>query len=327
MTTSPFRIAITGAAGQLGQNLLFRLAGGALFGLDRPVELRLVEITPALKELESVVMELQDCAYSTLFDVEIGDEPTAMFDGAELVLMLGGQPRLPGMERVDFLAANTTLMTGQADALLSADESVRICVAANPANTNASTAIDRARDIDPRRFSALTRLDHNRARARVAARASVPIMDVRRIAVWGNHSSTVFPDLAHATIAGTPAVEVLDQDWMRGEFIDEVAQRGATIIDTRGTSAAASGASAMLDHVRDLYQGTAEGDWVSMAVVSDGSYGVPEGLVSSFPVTAAGGDWNIVPDLDISDFARARIDASVAELIDERDALGAFDLV
>jgi malate dehydrogenase len=327
--TTPVKVAVTGAAGQIGYSLLFRIASGALFGPDIPVQLRLLEITPALKALEGIVMELDDCAFSTLDSVEIGDDAMHLFDGANLALLVGARPRTKGMERGDLLEANGAIFTAQGRALnqVAADD-IRIGVTGNPANTNALIAKSNAPDIPPERFSALTRLDHNRAISQTAKKAAVAVTDVKKMTIWGNHSATQYPDLFHATIGGRNAAEVInDQRWIEKVFIGTVAQRGAAIIEARGASSAASAASATIDAARDWLTGSAPGDWVSMAVSSDGSYGVPEGLISSFPVTTSDGDWQIVPGLEIDTFSRGRIDASVAELVEERDAVKALGLI
>ena len=328
MSSTPLKVAVTGAAGQIGYSLLFRLASGSLLG-DRPIELRLLEITPALKALEGVVMELDDCAFSNLAGVEIGDDAEKIFDGVNLALLVGARPRGPGMERGDLLSANGAIFTAQGKALnkVAADD-VRIGVTGNPANTNALIAMTNAPDIPQARFSALTRLDHNRAISQLAAKTGAAVTDIKKMTIWGNHSATQYPDVFHAEIGGRNAAEVVgDQDWIADTFIPTVAKRGAAIIDARGSSSAASAASATIDAARDWLFGSAEGDWVSMAVVSDGSYGVPEGLISSFPVTTKDGDWEIVQGLEIDDFSRAKIDASTAELADERAAVKELGLI
>ena len=328
-SAAPVKVAVTGAAGQIGYSLLFRIASGALLGPDTPVELRLLEITPALKSLEGVVMELDDCAFPTLAKVEIGDDANTVFDGVNLALLVGARPRGPGMERGDLLEANGGIFAPQGKALnaVAADD-IRVTVTGNPANTNALIAMSNAPDIPTERFSALTRLDHNRAISQLAAKLGVPVTDIRKMTIWGNHSATQYPDLFHAEVGGRNAAEAVgDQSWLEGTFIPTVAKRGAAIIEARGASSAASAASATVDHARTWVQGTADGDWVSMAVRSDGSYGVPEGLVSSFPVTVSDGAWSIVQGLDIDDFSRARIDASVAELSEERDAVKGLGLI
>lgn len=328
MSTTPLKVAVTGAAGQIGYSLLFRIASGAIAG-DRPVELRLLEIEPALKALEGVVMELDDCAFPNLAGVEIGSDPEKIFEGVNLALLVGARPRGPGMERGDLLSANGAIFTAQGKALnaVAADD-VRIGVTGNPANTNALIASRNAPDIPAERFSALTRLDHNRAISQLAAKTGSAVTDIKKITIWGNHSATQYPDIFHAEIAGKNAAEVVnDQAWIADTFIPTVAKRGAAIIDARGASSAASAASATCDAARDWLNGTPAGDWVSMAVVSDGSYGVPEGLVSSFPVTTANGDWEIVQGLEIDDFSRGKIDASVAELADEKAAVTELGLI
>jgi malate dehydrogenase len=328
VSAAPLKVAVTGAAGQIGYSLLFRLASGALTG-DRPVELRLLEIEPALKALEGVVMELDDCAFPGLAGVEIGADAEQIFDGVNLALLVGARPRGPGMERGDLLEANGAIFTAQGKALnnVAADD-VRIGVTGNPANTNALIALKNAPDIPAERFSALTRLDHNRAISQLAAKTGAPVTDITHMTIWGNHSATQYPDLFHAEVGGRNAAEVVgDQDWLENTFIPTVAKRGAAIIEARGSSSAASAASATIDAARDWLYGSAEGDWVSMAVLSDGSYGVAEGVVSSFPVTTKDGDWSIVEGLEIDDFSRSRIDASVAELDDERSAVTELGLI
>jgi malate dehydrogenase len=329
VSTSPVKVAVTGAAGQIGYSLLFRIASGALFGADTPVELRLLEITPALTALEGVVMELDDCAFPTLAGVEIGDDPMKVFDGVNHALLVGARPRGPGMERGDLLEANGGIFAPQGKALneVAADD-VHVSVTGNPANTNALIAMSNAPDIPNERFAALTRLDHNRAISQLAGRLDVPVTDVHRMTIWGNHSATQYPDIFHAEVAGRNAAEAVDdQDWLENTFIPTVAKRGAAIIEARGASSAASAASATIDHARDWAHGTPDGDWVSMAVCSDGSYGVTEGLMSSFPVTVSDGRWEIVQGLEINDFSRGRIDASVRELEDERDAVRSLGLI
>jgi malate dehydrogenase len=328
VSSTPLKVAVTGAAGQIGYSLLFRLASGSLLG-DRPVELRLLEITPALKALEGVVMELEDCAFPTLSGVEIGDDAERIFDGVNLALLVGARPRGPGMERSDLLSANGAIFTAQGKALnkVAADD-IRVGVTGNPANTNALIAMTNAPDIPQERFSALTRLDHNRAIAQLAKKTGSHVTDIKKMTIWGNHSATQYPDVFHAEIGGRNAAEVVgDRNWIENEFIPTVAKRGAAIIEARGSSSAASAASATIDASRDWLTGTPENDWVSMAVVSDGSYGVPEGLISSFPVTTRDGDWEIVQGLEIDDFSRSRIDASTAELADEREAVKQLGLI
>ena len=329
MSTTPVKVAVTGAAGQIGYSLLFRIASGALLGPDTPVELRLLEITPALGALEGVVMELDDCAFPTLAGVEIGDDAGRIFDGANVALLVGARPRSKGMERGDLLEANGAIFTAQGKALNDhAADDIRITVTGNPANTNALITMSNARDIPRERFSALTRLDHNRAIAQLAHKTGVSVNEVRRMTIWGNHSATQYPDLFHAEVSGRNAVEAVgDQAWLENTFIPTVQKRGAAVIEARGASSAASAASATIDHTRDWLGGSPEGSWLSMAVCSDGSYGVPEGLISSFPVTTSNGSWEIVQGLEIDDFSRGRIDASAAELAEERDAVKGLGLI
>lgn len=329
MSTTPLKVAVTGAAGQIGYSLLFRLASGSLLGPDRPIELRLLEIEPALKALEGVVMELDDCAFPLLAGVEIGSDANKIFDGANLALLVGARPRGPGMERSDLLEANGAIFTAQGKALNSvAADDVRIGVTGNPANTNALIAMTNAPDIPKERFSALTRLDHNRAISQLARKTGAKVTDIKKMTIWGNHSATQYPDIFHAEVGGKNAEKVVnDQNWIENDFIPTVAKRGAAIIDARGASSAASAASATVDAARDWLLGTPADDWVSMAVVSDGSYGVPEGLISSFPVTTKDGNWSIVGGLEIDDFSRSRIDKSTAELADERKAVTDLGLI
>ncbi|OBA94223.1 malate dehydrogenase [Mycobacteriaceae bacterium 1482268.1] len=329
MSTSPLKVAVTGAAGQIGYSLLFRLASGSLLGPDRPIELRLLEIEPALKALEGVVMELDDCAFPLLAGVEIGADANKVFDGVNLALLVGARPRGPGMERSDLLEANGAIFTAQGKALneVAADD-IRIGVTGNPANTNALIAMSNAPDIPKERFSALTRLDHNRAISQLARKTGAKVTDIKKMTIWGNHSATQYPDIFHAEVGGKNAAEVVDdQDWIENDFIPTVAKRGAAIIDARGASSAASAASATTDAARDWLLGSPDGDWVSMAVISDGSYGVPEGIISSFPVTTKDGNWSIVGGLEIDDFSRSRIDKTTAELVDERKAVTDLGLI
>jgi malate dehydrogenase len=329
VSASPLKVAVTGAAGQIGYSLLFRLASGSLLGPDRPIELRLLEIEPALKALEGVVMELDDCAFPLLSGVEIGADANKIFDGVNLALLVGARPRGPGMERGDLLEANGAIFTAQGKALNSvAADDVRIGVTGNPANTNALIALSNAPDIPKERFSALTRLDHNRAISQLAHKTGAKVTDIKKITIWGNHSATQYPDIFHAEIGGKNAAEVVnDQNWIENDFIPTVAKRGAAIIDARGASSAASAASATVDAARSWLLGSPDGDWVSMAVYSDGSYGVPEGIVSSFPVTTKDGNWSIVQGLEIDDFSRGRIDKTTAELVDERAAVTELKLI
>ncbi len=329
MSTSPVKVAVTGAAGQIGYSLLFRIASGDLLGKDTPVQLQLLEITPALKALEGVVMELDDCAFPTLAGVEIGDDANTVFDGANLALLVGARPRTKGMERGDLLEANGAIFTAQGKALneVAADD-IRVGVTGNPANTNALIAMTNAPDIPRERFTALTRLDHNRALSQLAAKTGAPVTDITKMTIWGNHSATQYPDIFHAEVGGRNAAEVVDdQAWIENDFIPTVAKRGAAIIEARGSSSAASAASATIDAARDWLQGTPEGDWASMAVVSDGSYGIPEGLIYSYPVTTKDGKWEIVQGLEIDEFSRGKMDATAAELVEERDAVQGLGLI
>ncbi|MEM6105614.1 malate dehydrogenase [Mycobacterium sp. 050272] len=329
MSATPLKVAVTGAAGQIGYSLLFRLASGSLLGPDRPIELRLLEIEPALKALEGVVMELDDCAFPLLSGVEIGADANKIFDGVNLALLVGARPRGPGMERSDLLEANGAIFTAQGKALNSvAADDIRIGVTGNPANTNALIALSNAPDIPKERFSALTRLDHNRAISQLARKTGAAVTDIKKMTIWGNHSATQYPDIFHAEIGGKNAAEVVaDQNWIENDFIPTVAKRGAAIIDARGASSAASAASATVDAARSWLLGSPDGDWVSMAVYSDGSYGVPEGIVSSFPVTTKDGNWSIVQGLEIDEFSRGRIDKTTAELVDERAAVTELKLI
>jgi malate dehydrogenase len=324
----PVRVAVTGAAGQIGYSLVFRIANGDLLGPDQPVILQLLEITPALAALNGVVMELQDCASPLLADVFTTDDADAAFAGVNYALLVGSRPRTKGMERKELLEVNGAIFTTQGKALAAgAAGDVRVLVVGNPANTNCLIAMNNAKSIAPERFTAMTRLDHNRARAQLAAKAGRPVASVTRMTIWGNHSATQYPDVFHAEVDGTAAAGLVDQTWIEKEFIPTVQQRGAAIIEARGASSAASAANAALGHVRDWALGTPPGDWVSMAVPSDGSYGVPEGLISGFPCTTNDGVWSIVADLDIDDFSRSRIDASVSELGEERDAVAELGLI
>jgi malate dehydrogenase len=326
----PVRVAVTGAAGQIGYSLLFRIASGALLGPDQPVILHLLEITPALGALGGVVMELDDGAFPLLSEVVTTDDAHRAFDGVNVALLVGSRPRTKGMERKDLLEANGAIFTVQGKALAAgAASDVRVLVVGNPANTNCLIAMNNAPTIGRDRFTAMTRLDHNRAKAQVAAKTGSPVAGVTHMTIWGNHSATQYPDVFHALVGGKNAAEVIgDNAWIENEFIPTVQQRGAAIIEARGSSSAASAASAAVDHVHDWMLGSPPGDWVSMAVCSDGSYGVAEGLISGFPVTTtAGGTYSIVPGLEIDDFSRARIDASVGELAEERDAVGELGLL
>ena len=326
---APVRVAVTGAAGQIGYSLLFRIASGELLGPDQPIVLRLLEIEPGMKALEGVVMELNDCAFPTLAGVVATDDVNVAFKDVDYALLVGARPRGPGMERKDLLEANGAIFTAQGKALNSvAANDIRVGVTGNPANTNALIAMSNAPDIPRERFSALTRLDHYRAISLLAAKTGAKVTEVKKMTIWGNHSATQYPDVFHAEIGGKNAAEVVgDQGWIENDFIPTVAKRGAAIIDARGASSAASAASATVDAARDWLLGSAAGDWVSMAVISDGSYGVPQGLISSFPVTTKDGDWTIVGGLDIDDFSRSRIDKSTAELADERNAVTELGLI
>ena len=321
MSETPVKVAVTGAAGQICYSLLFRIASGSLLG-DRPIELRLLEITPALKALEGVVMELEDGAFPNLTNVVIGDDPKKVFEGANLAMLVGAMPRKAGMERGDLLSANGAIFTAQGRALNdSAADDVRILITGNPANTNALIAMSNAPDIPRDRFNALTRLDHNRAKAQLAKKVGVGVGEITKMTIWGNHSSTQYPDVFHAKVSGQDAGPLLDQAWVENTFIPQVAKRGAAIIEARGASSAASAANATVEHMRDWVLGTPEGDWVSMAVPSDGSYGVPEGLISSFPCVVRDGKYEIVQGLSIDGFSQDRIDRSIAELQDEPRAV------
>jgi malate dehydrogenase len=326
---TPVRVAVTGAAGQIGYSLLFRIASGQMLGEDQPVILHLLDITPALDALRGVAMELDDCAFPLLEGIVQTDDPNEAFGDVNYALLVGARPRSKGMERKDLLEANGAIFTVQGKALSdNAASDVRILVVGNPANTNALIAMNNAPNIDDGRFTAMTRLDHNRAIAQLAAKTSSTVRDVTKMTIWGNHSATQYPDIFHAEVGGKNAAELVgDQAWLEGDFIPTVQQRGAAIIDARGLSSAASAANAAIDHVRTWALGTPEGDWVSMAIPSDGSYGVPEGLMSSFPVTCSGGEYSIVQGLDLDDFSRSRIDASVAELAEERDAVKELGLI
>ena len=327
--STPVKVAVTGAAGQICYSLLFRIASGALLGPDQPIELRLLEITPALQALEGVVMELDDCAFPLLAGVEIGDDANLIFDGVNLACLVGARPRTKGMERGDLLEANGAIFQPQGKALNDhAADDVLVLVTGNPANTNALIAMRNAPDIPAERFNALTRLDHNRAKAQLAAKTGAAVNDITQMTIWGNHSATQYPDLFHALVNGQNAATLVnDQSWLESTFLPTVQQRGAAIIEARGASSAASAANATIDHMRDWVLGTPENDWVSMAVPSDGSYGVPEGLISSFPCTTSPRSYQIVQGLDIDDFSRTKIDASVAELADERDAVKGLGLI
>ena len=323
--TAPLNVAITGAAGQIGYALIFRVAAGALLGPDGRVNLHLLEITPALPALQGVVMELNDCAFPTLNRVVATDDATVAFRDCQIALLVGARPRGPGMERKDLLLANAQIFSAQGKALNEvADRKVRVLTVGNPANTNALIARANARDLNPRNFTAMTRLDHNRALWQLAEKTGAQPSEIRRMTIWGNHSSTQYPDLRHAEVAGKPAKSLVSQQWIEESFIPVVQQRGAAVIKARGASSAASAASAVIDHMRSWLNGTGEGDWVSMAVPSDGSYGIPEGVVYSYPVTLAGGEYRIVPGLAVDEFSRNRMDATLAELREEREGIKAL---
>jgi malate dehydrogenase len=323
------KVAVTGAAGQIGYALLFRIASGALLGPDTPIQLSLLEIPAAVKAAEGTAMELDDGAYPLLTGIEISDDPNKAFDGVNIALLVGARPRTAGMERADLLEANGGIFKPQGQALnANAASDIKVLVVGNPANTNSLIAQQNAPDIPAGRFTAMTRLDHNRAKAQLSKKTGVAVKDITNVTIWGNHSATQYPDIFHAKVAGENAAEkISDQAWLEGDFIPTVQKRGAAIIDARGASSAASAASAAIDHVHDWVLGTPEGDWVSMAIPSDGSYGVREGVISSFPVTCAGGEYTIVQGLDVSEFSRSRIDASVTELAEEREAITALRLI
>ncbi|WP_405999023.1 malate dehydrogenase [Streptomyces sp. NBC_00829] len=329
MTRTPVNVTVTGAAGQIGYALLFRIASGHLLGADVPVKLRLLEIPQGLKAAEGTAMELDDCAFPLLRGINITDDPNVAFNGANVALLVGARPRTKGMERGDLLAANGGIFKPQGKAINdNAADDIKVLVVGNPANTNALIAQAAAPDVPAERFTAMTRLDHNRAISQLAKRTGAQVGDITRLTIWGNHSATQYPDIFHAEIAGKNAAETVnDEKWLAEEFIPTVAKRGAAIIEARGASSAASAANAALNHVYDWVNGTAEGDWTSMGIPSDGSYGVPEGLISSFPVTTENGTYEIVQGLDINEFSRARIDASVKELEEERAAVRELGLI
>ncbi|MER7044362.1 malate dehydrogenase [Streptomyces jumonjinensis] len=329
MTRTPVNVTVTGAAGQIGYALLFRIASGHLLGPDVPVKLRLLEITPALGAAQGTAMELDDCAFPLLRGIDITDDPNVAFDGANVALLVGARPRTKGMERGDLLEANGGIFKPQGRAINDhAADDIKVLVVGNPANTNALIAQAAAPDVPAERFTAMTRLDHNRAISQLAAKTGAAVSDIKRLTIWGNHSATQYPDIFHAEIAGKNAAELIgDEAWLADTFIPTVAKRGAAIIEARGASSAASAANAAIDHVHTWVNGTADGDWTSMGIPSDGSYGVPEGLISSFPVTTKDGAYEIVQGLDINEFSRPRIDASVQELAEERDAVRALGLI
>jgi malate dehydrogenase len=327
--TTPVRITVTGAAGQIGYGILFRIASGQMLGPNTPVILQLLEVTPALGALNGVKMELDDCAYGPLVDVITTDDANVAFGDTDIALLIGAMPRKDGMERADLLTANGGIFKPQGRAIAkNAKKNVKVLVVGNPANTNAFIAMSNATEIDPKQFTAMTRLDHNRAVAQLAQRVGKPVTSIKKMTIWGNHSASQYPDLFNCEVDGKNAATLVnDEAWMRETFIPTVAKRGAAIIKARGLSSAASAGTAAMDHIRNWVQGTPAGDWVSMSVPSDGSYGVPAGLISSFPCTCANGEYSIVQGLPINDFSRKMIDASVAELIDERDAVRSLGLV
>ncbi len=328
MTQAPVNVTVTGAAGQIGYALLFRIASGQLLGQDVPVKLRLLEIPQAVKAAEGTAMELEDGAFPLLAGTDIFDDPKQAFEGTNIALLVGARPRSKGMERGDLLEANGGIFKPQGEAInAGAADDIKVLVVGNPANTNALIARSHAPDVPAERFTAMTRLDHNRALAQLAKKLGVPVTELKKVAIWGNHSATQYPSVQHAEFGGKNIADAVDQAWLENDFIPTVAKRGAAIIEARGLSSAASAASAAIDHVHTWVNGTPAGDWTSAAVASDGSYGVPEGLISSFPVTAENGKYEIVQGLEIDDFSRARIDASVAELVEERDTVAKLGLI
>ncbi|HEY2651736.1 MAG TPA: malate dehydrogenase [Solirubrobacteraceae bacterium] len=329
MTDTPVRVAVTGAAGQIGYALLFRIASGQLLGADTPIHLSLLEIPDAVKAAEGTAMELVDCAFPLLAAIDISDDPNEAFDRVNVALLVGARPRSKGMERSDLLEANGGIFKPQGQALNAhAADDIRVLVVGNPANTNCLIAQSNAPDIARERFTAMTRLDHNRSIGQLANKTQVAVRDITNMTVWGNHSATQYPDIFHAKVGGRNAAEVVDdQDWIENDFIPTVQQRGAAIIEARGSSSAASAANAAVDHVHDWVLGTPADDWVSMSIPSDGSYGVDEGLISSFPVTCRNGSYEVVQGLEIDDFSRSRIDKTVNELKEERDAVKQLGLI
>jgi len=329
VSAAPKRVVVTGAAGQIGYQLCFRIASGQLLGPDQPVILQMLEITPALDALKGVAMELDDCAFPLLAGMVQSDDANVAFGDADYALLVGAMPRRDGMERADLLEANGGIFGPQGKAMNdNASKDIKVLVVGNPANTNALIAMHSAPDIDNKNFTAMTRLDHNRAMTQVAQKTDTSVNDIKKMTIWGNHSATQYPDLFHCEVNGQVAAEMInDQTWLEGEFIPTVQKRGAAIIKARGLSSAASAANAAIDHVHDWALGSPEGDWVSMAVPSDGSYGVPEGIISSFPCTTSNGEWSIVQGLDIDDFSRGRIDATAAELVAERDTVSGLGLI
>ena len=329
MSETPVTVTVTGAAGQIGYAILFRIASGQMLGSDTPVHLRLLEIPDAVKAAEGTAMELDDCAFPLLAGIDIHDDPKPAFEGTNVALLVGARPRSKGMERSDLLEANGGIFKPQGQAINNgAADDIRVLVVGNPANTNCLIAMSNARDVPRERFTSMTRLDHNRAIAQLAKKCDAAVTEITNMTIWGNHSTTQYPDLFHAKVRGETAAEVVnDQDWLENEFIPTVAKRGAAIIEARGASSAASAANAAIDHVHDWRLGTPDSDWASMSVPSDGSYDVEEGLISSFPCTCANGEWRIVEGLEIDDFSRERIDNSINELKEERDAVAQLGLL
>ena len=319
---SPVRIAVSGAAGQIGYALLFRLAAGEMLGKDQSIILQLLEITPVLKALDGVVMELNDCAFSTLAGIETTDDPNIAFKDADYAFLVGARPRGPGMERNDLLEANAAIFSAQGKALNdNASRDVRVLVVGNPANTNALITMSNAPDLNPHNITAMTRLDHNRAVAQLAAKTGASVSDITRLCIWGNHSTTQYPDINHANVAGKPAISMVDANWYEKEYIPKIAKRGAAIIEARGASSAASAANAALEHMRDWIKGSKSDDWVSMGILSDGSYNINKGLIFSYPVICTGGKYEIVQGLEINEFSRKKLDTTQKELQEERDAI------
>ena len=319
---SPVRVTVTGAAGQISYALLFRIAAGEMLGRDQPVILQLLEVTPAMKSLQGVAMELDDCAFPLVHSIEMSDDPNVGFKGTQVALLVGARPRGPGMERSDLLAANGGIFKVQGKAINDhAARDIKVIVVGNPANTNAWTCMKSAPDIASTQFTAMTRLDHNRAKAQLAAKTGVAVSDIKKVTIWGNHSTTQYPDLSQATVAGKAALQAVDRAWYENDYIPRVAKRGAEIIEARGASSAASAANAALEHMRDWVLGTAQDDWVSMGIASDGSYGIEKGMMYSFPVTCSGGKYSIVQGLPIDDFSRQRMAATAAELKEESVAI------
>ena len=326
----PVKVAVTGAAGAIAYSLLFRIASGQMLGEDQPLHLKLLEIPDAMGALEGVAMELDDCAFPLVGQIDLHDDARQAFDGVNVALLVGARPRTKGMERADLLEANGAIFTEQGKALSdSAADDLRVLVVGNPANTNCLIAMNNAPDVPDERFTAMTRLDHNRAKTQLARKAGAQVADVTNLAVWGNHSTTMYPDVFNAQVGGKGAWEAVgeDRDWLENDFIPTVAKRGAAIIEARGASSAASAANAAVDHVRDWTLGTAEGDWVSMAIPSSGQYGVEEGLISSFPCRCSGGEYQVVDGLELNDFSRERLEATVNELKEERDTVRGLELI